>query len=710
MPSIQFGCFEFNQTTQVLSRDAQPFELDPRQLALLEYFLANPERIVTRDELQTAIWKQVIVSDNAINKLVANLRKSLDDNPKSPIYIQTVPKQGYRFVAQIQVVTKILDVPSIESDKTEAVELNKWPMWPKFAASLCLFSFVVLMSYVAYSGNKSAPQYGHTQTLTRMPGVKQSPIVMPDQQSMLFINFNQGVGQLWQGMIGANSENAKVVSTPFTSVTYLLGFDKSGQLVVRASEHGQCGWFKGLVKGNVFTITERSKLTCPMRMLRDNEYDNNTANIYFINHGSEEHIENSVSYAHFDDDAFKVAPLNLSKKWHPARFELKAGEVVLLAHSANGNSGIFTDKLTAIFQKDGQQSQQLAPNFTLPFHINNVVWSHDKAGVVYTSAPPATQLFYQALEVDVKPKLVASFSDYICCDISRIEFNDDYIFTTGAADFNIERLSLTAENSVMPKINNSSSYDYYPAFANTSDEVYFLSKRSGKTQIYKQSNSANVEQISDFSGYLRFHGLALSPDDTWITSFENQAVWLLSADHTQAERTIPIDGYVLSVDWLSNQLFAVSIRQQGHTRIEVYNTQLQNVHVIVSSDDTTINRVMPKKDGSRDVVVIVNEHTFYRVALSDLFDFNDVDALVRASLKVLTVERPLRYFAVAIDNNTLYYPGPNKGQWYSIELTSNAIPNLLPVEIDRELTVKDGLLLHSKLVNLSSEVHRTLAQ
>ncbi|RZQ53300.1 hypothetical protein C1E23_09480 [Pseudoalteromonas phenolica] len=707
MPSIQFGCFEFNQTTQILSRDAQPVELDPRQLALLEFFIANPERIVTRDELQTAIWKQVIVSDNAINKLVANLRKSLDDNPKSPIYIQTVPKQGYRFIAQIHAVSPVLKVNQNSTEVT--VNRAAWA-WPKYAVSLCLFSFVVFMSYVAYSDNKPEPQYGQTQTLTRMTGVKQSPVVMPDQQAVLFINFSKGVGQLFQGAIGANAESAKSISTPFSSITYLLGFDKSGQLIVRATENGRCSWFKGLVEGQVFTITERSELACPQRILRDNEYDSEADTLYFINHGSEVHVENSVSYAHFDDTEFKVATINLANKWSASRFEIKEGDVALLAHTAIGHSGVFTFDLTSIEFENKQNPAPLTPIFTLPFRSNNIAWSHDKQGVVYTSAPPATQLFYQSLEADVKPKLVASFSDYICCNISRIGLNDDYIFTTEAADFDIEWLSLGTGQAKSIEVNNSSSYDFIPTFANTSDDIYFFSKRTGKTQVYKQSGTLNAEQVSDFNAYFRFYGLALSPDDKWITSFESKVIWLLATDKSQADRVIPIKGHILAVDWLSNQLFAVSVRDQGQIHIEIYNTQLQKVHTLISGNGANISRLMSKKDGSRDVVAIVDEQTLYSVNLSDIFDFNDAGALVKSATELLKLERPISYFAAVIDEQTLYYPSSKRGQWYTLKLITDAEPELLPVEIDRELAVKNGKLLHSKLVHLSSEVHRTLAQ
>ena len=201
--------------------------------------------------------------------------------------------------------------------------------------------------------------------------------------------------------------------------------------------------------------------------------------------------------------------------------------------------------------------------------------------------------------------------------------NDDYIFTTEAADFDIEWLPLGTGQAKSNEVNNSSSYDFIPTFANTSDDIYFFSKRTGKTQVYKQSGTLNAEQVSDFNAYFRFYGLALSPDDKWITSFESKVIWVLATDKSQADRGIPIKGHILAVDWLSNQLFAVSVREQGQIHIEIYNTQLQKVHTLISGNGANISRLMSKKDGSRDVVAIVDEQILHSVNLSDIFDFND---------------------------------------------------------------------------------------
>lgn len=720
MSSIQFGCFEFNQTTQILSYEGQTVELDPRQLALLEFFLINPARIVTRDELQEAIWKQVIVSDNAINKLVANLRKSLNDNPKSPLYIQTVPKQGYRFVASIKVLTsRARKVQTENFAQLFSSQKNvQKTAWPKIVASLFLCSLIAFMSYVAYSDNQPEPSYGQTQTLTRMSGVKQSPVVTLDQESVLFINFVEGKGELFKGPVELSKDAVKPINTPFSTITNLLGFDKSGQLVVRANKDGQCGWFKGVLESDTFLITEQSQLTCPARLLRDNEYAQSTDSIYFINHNSLGYEENSVSFAHFDDADFKMASLNLESKWTASRFEIQGNDVVLLAHTAIGHSGVFKFDLSDIadqapllaVDKMKGASSILRPEFILPFRANNVAWSHDKKGVVYTNAPPATQLLYQSLETDVKPKLVASFSDYICCNIARIGVNDDYVFTTEAADFNIEWLNNSEKTDNDFVIDNSSSYDFLPAFANTSDSLYFLSKRSGKTQIYKQAAQSGAEQVSDFNAYLRFYGLSLSPDDKWITSFERKVIWLLATDERQADRTISVSGNILSLDWLSNQLFAVSVREKGHVRVDIYNTQIQKVHTLTGSENMTINRVMSDPNGSRGVVLIVNEGTLYDLPLSDLFDTSSVDTLIDGVAELISLEAPISFSAAVINKNHVLYPSQKIGLWLGVELINGAQPYALPVDVGRELTAKEGKLVHSKLVHLSSEVHRTLAQ
>ena len=68
----------------------------------LIHLVRNPGTLLTKDELIHAVWRDVIVEENNLVKAIYAIRRFLDDVGEKPRYIETVPKYGYRFVAQVK--------------------------------------------------------------------------------------------------------------------------------------------------------------------------------------------------------------------------------------------------------------------------------------------------------------------------------------------------------------------------------------------------------------------------------------------------------------------------------------------------------------------------------------------------------------------------------------------------------------------------------
>ena len=96
----RFDDFLTDPETWRLTRDGQEIHLEPVVLKLLIYLIANRNRLVTRDELMRTVWGDTVISESALTKAVARLRKALDDHSDDPRYLETVRSQGYRFVAR----------------------------------------------------------------------------------------------------------------------------------------------------------------------------------------------------------------------------------------------------------------------------------------------------------------------------------------------------------------------------------------------------------------------------------------------------------------------------------------------------------------------------------------------------------------------------------------------------------------------------------
>ena len=98
----RFGSFTVDTTSFRLLQSETPVALQPKPIELLLYLLSRPSTLVSKEELFKALWPDVIVTDNALTQAVSELRQALGDDPAKPVYIQTVARRGYRFVAPVE--------------------------------------------------------------------------------------------------------------------------------------------------------------------------------------------------------------------------------------------------------------------------------------------------------------------------------------------------------------------------------------------------------------------------------------------------------------------------------------------------------------------------------------------------------------------------------------------------------------------------------
>ena len=86
----------------VLRRGAETVRLEPKAMELLVALASRPGQVVSREELLSAVWPGVVVSDEALSQVVTKLRKALGDDARVPTYIETISKRGYRLIAQVE--------------------------------------------------------------------------------------------------------------------------------------------------------------------------------------------------------------------------------------------------------------------------------------------------------------------------------------------------------------------------------------------------------------------------------------------------------------------------------------------------------------------------------------------------------------------------------------------------------------------------------
>ena len=100
LPIIDFAPFQLDLRAGQLCRDGVPVPLRPKTFAVLEHLVQRPGELVTKQALLDAVWGDVAVSEDVVRLSVGELRTALGDERAAPRFIETVPRRGYRFVAQ----------------------------------------------------------------------------------------------------------------------------------------------------------------------------------------------------------------------------------------------------------------------------------------------------------------------------------------------------------------------------------------------------------------------------------------------------------------------------------------------------------------------------------------------------------------------------------------------------------------------------------
>jgi DNA-binding winged helix-turn-helix (wHTH) protein len=91
---------------------------------VLTFLIKNAGRVVEKQEIFDAVWKDTFVGDNALTKVVKEIRHVLEDAADAPRYIETVPKRGYRFIGELKEFYEQI-APEVEKSSTNEIVIEE---------------------------------------------------------------------------------------------------------------------------------------------------------------------------------------------------------------------------------------------------------------------------------------------------------------------------------------------------------------------------------------------------------------------------------------------------------------------------------------------------------------------------------------------------------------------------------------------------------
>jgi eukaryotic-like serine/threonine-protein kinase len=148
-PSFAFGPYEADLSSGELRKGGSRVKIQDLPLRLLGVLAEKPGRVVTREELQKRLWPEDTFVDfeDGLNTAVKKLREALGDDADKPHYVETIPRHGYRFVAEVKqrssaasAVVSVAEMPSSEAPRKTSAAIqglrSRWKTWVAGAAAL----------------------------------------------------------------------------------------------------------------------------------------------------------------------------------------------------------------------------------------------------------------------------------------------------------------------------------------------------------------------------------------------------------------------------------------------------------------------------------------------------------------------------------------------------------------------------------------------
>jgi DNA-binding winged helix-turn-helix (wHTH) protein/TolB-like protein len=155
----RFGTFEFETDSGELRKSGRVAALEPQPAKALAVLVSRAGEVVSREQLRDAIWGQTHVDvDRGLAYCISQIRTALGDSGENPRFIQTIPRQGFKFIAPVASATPTPSEP-VTARATPARRPGP-PLWA-IGAGLAAFSAIVIAIFAVLLWDSSRAPGSH---------------------------------------------------------------------------------------------------------------------------------------------------------------------------------------------------------------------------------------------------------------------------------------------------------------------------------------------------------------------------------------------------------------------------------------------------------------------------------------------------------------------------------------------------------------------
>src|SRR5260370_11313386 len=229
----EFGPFRYDADQKLLFRQDELVPLAPKAVDTLEVLLNRRGRVVDKTELMKLVWPDTVVEEVGLARNVSLLRKALGDETETVAYIETIPKRGYRFIAEVRVIATGGGQPAPRTHR-------RW-----WIAAATVVAIVGLIYWQFYTPSRFLRRGDVTASLAVVPFETLTPD--PDRNA-----FSQGLTELLVADL-SQLDGVYVISPSTVRRHQRLG--------ISMGLMGRLLGLEVLVEGNVQKIGERVPIT-----------------------------------------------------------------------------------------------------------------------------------------------------------------------------------------------------------------------------------------------------------------------------------------------------------------------------------------------------------------------------------------------------------------------------------------------------------------
>jgi len=291
-----FGKFRLDPAEKILFCEDRPVPLRPKVFDMLQMFIENPGHLLQKEELIRAIWQDRFVEESNLTFNIKMLRRALQDDPRAPRFIETVPRRGYRFIAEVTEKSAPVharenghadvSVPMVEAKTASAAGVaEKWRGRPAhddhaqdaratilarparfyfamggllvvlIAAAVILFRPVRLAASHSAAPILSAPF--KSEKFATGGGGSTHAVITPDGEYVAYTSESQGKQSLWLRQL-KSGENIQIVPPADTAyVGMTTSHDGKSIYFVRQTPTGSAMFRVGTFGGVPVKLVER---------------------------------------------------------------------------------------------------------------------------------------------------------------------------------------------------------------------------------------------------------------------------------------------------------------------------------------------------------------------------------------------------------------------------------------------------------------------